>query len=659
MRDFKLSQNFISAYEGRQPQWGYSGLGYVVYKRTYARTKPDGSVEEFWETCQRVVEGVYSIQKQHCRNLRLPWNNEKAQRSAQEMFKRMWSFKWLPPGRGLWMMGTDYIDRAGSAALNNCGFVSTHKINLSGQEFADPFCWAMDMLMLGVGVGFDTKGADTVTIQEPRQGTDVFVVEDSREGWVNLLRRTLTPYFGLGALPAEIDYSKVREEGKPIKGFGGTASGYKPLDEMIVDVKEILNALVGKRITTEAIVDIFNLIGRCVVAGNVRRSAEIAFGSPTDQSFLDLKNPDVNQEALYHHRWASNNSVFATVGMDYSTVANMTAKNGEPGYMWLDTARAYGRLKDGVTNADARAMGGNPCLEQTLEDRELCCLVETFPANHESYQDYEQTLKYAYLYAKSVTLMATHDERTNAVMMRNRRIGCSMTGIVQAMEKFGRRTFFDFCDKAYVYLKELDASYSSWLCIPVSIKMTSVKPSGTISLLAGATPGIHYAHSKYYLRRVRFQTNHPMVSALKLCGYPVEPDAYSPNTTVVAFPIKEEYYSRGKLDVSIWEQLENAAQMQYYWADNQVSVTVTFKPSEASEIKHALELYDTRLKGVSFLPAEEHGFVQAPYEEIDEDTYKKLAKSVDFDNLPSLLELNNKIHDSVDRFCDGEACEIK
>jgi ribonucleoside-triphosphate reductase len=126
MRDFKLSPTFLADYEGTQP--GFGPLGYVTYKRTYSRKLEDGSTEEFWQTCQRVVEGVYSAQKRHVKNLGLPWNNEKAQRSAQEMFRRMWEFKWLPPGRGLWMMGTPYIERAGGAALNNCGFVSTRGI---------------------------------------------------------------------------------------------------------------------------------------------------------------------------------------------------------------------------------------------------------------------------------------------------------------------------------------------------------------------------------------------------------------------------------------------------------------------------------------------------------------------------------------------------
>jgi len=649
VRPFKLAASFLDQFQGTQPNWG--PMGYITCKRTYARTLEDGSSEEYWQICQRVVEGVYDIQKEHCRKLKLPWDNAKAQRSAQEMFRRMWEFKWLPPGRGLWMMGTKHVDKVGSAALNNCGFTSTVGIK---EDLADPFAWLMDMLMLGVGVGFDTKGAGLVKIADPRRTDEPYVVEDSREGWVDLLRAVILPYSGKGSYPTNIDYTLIRLSGTPIKGFGGTASGPAPLMELVSDVSKILDARIGHTITSTDIVDLCNLVGRCVVAGNVRRSAEIAFGDPEDEAFRELKNPLVAGDALLHHRWSSNNSIFAKVGMDYTDAAARTAVNGEPGFEWLANAQAYSRMGREPDHRDRKAAGGNPCLEQTLEDRELCCLVETFPSLHENYEDYEKTLKYAYLYAKSVTLVPTHDERTNMVMQRNRRIGASMSGIVQAMQRHGTRNFLNMCDQGYNYLRSLDESYSDWLCVRQSIKITSVKPSGTVSLLAGVTPGIHYPHSKFYIRRIRFQANSPLVSLLEQCGHKTELDQYSPNTVCVEFPIKEEYFDRGKDEVSMWEQLELAAQIQHYWADNQVSVTITFKAEEASAIKRALELYETRLKGVSFLPIKDHGYVQAPMETITEEQYNAMAAK-----LRPMLSLDTVTNEVVERFCDGDVCVVQ
>lgn len=548
------------------------------------------------------------------------------------------------------MMGSEHVDKVGSACLNNCGMVSSRSVDI---DLAEPFCWAMDMLMLGVGVGFDTEGAGRVRVQEPKKGDDVFVVEDSREGWVSLLRRILSAYAGRGSLPSGIDYSLVRPAGSRIRGFGGTASGPGPLDELINDVQVILNPLIGEKLTSTAIVDLFTFIGRCVVAGNVRRSALLSLGHADDVDFLELKDPVKNREALYKNRWAANNSILAEVGMDYSTVADMTAKNGEPGYVWLENARNYGRMNGVPDFRDRRVIGTNPCSEQNLEDMELCNLVEVFPSKHDTYEDLQQTLKYAYLYAKSVTLIPTHHEKTNQITMRNRRIGTSFSGIVQAINKFGRREFLSWCDKGYGYIKELDKIYSDWLCVRESIKITTVKPSGTVSLLPGVTPGVHFPHSKFYIRRIRFQEGSSLVSRLRSLGHPVEQDKYSPNTVVVSFPIKEEYFDRSKTEVSMWEQLELVAQMQTHWSDNAVSVTVTFAPSEAKDIKHALELYETRLKSVSFLPINDHGYAQAPYEAITEELYMVLAS-----NITPILSNGDIEHEVTDRFCSNDTCEV-
>lgn len=642
---FKLDETFISQFKGRQPDWG--PLGYITYKRTYARIiENQNRKEEFWETIRRVVEGCYSIQKEHCIKLSLPWSDAKAQKSAQVMFKKIWDFKFLPPGRGLWMMGTEFIARHGSMSLNNCGFASTEDIDL---KYSKAFEFVMDALMLGVGVGFDTKGAGKLTIKKPKEGYFDFQIPDSREGWVEGLKLMLEAYF-LGKQIPKYDFSLIRSAGEPIRGFGGIASGPNPLKRMFEDIQEILKARIGKSITSVDIVDIMNLIGKCVVAGNVRRSAEIALGDPADLDFVTCKQ---DEEKLYSHRWASNNSVFAVKGLDYSFIASQIAVNGEPGIFWLDNAKAYSRMGDKPDYKDKKAAGVNPCGEQTLESFELCCLVETFPSRHESYEEFQETLKYAYLYSKSVTLVNTHWKETNAVMLKNRRMGISQTGIIEAFIKHGRRKMLEWCEKAYNYLKELDEQYSGWLCIPQSIKLTTVKPSGTVSLLPGVPPGIHYPHSEYYIRRIRVSKNSDLIKAIKKAGYHIEEDAYSPNTVVVEFPVHEKYFERSKNGVSIWEQAANAADYQKYWSDNQVSITITFKANEANQIKYVLECYEDKLKSVSFLPIKEHGYKQAPYEEISKEKYEEMISTL------KPLELDETRDRAIgEKFCDSDRCEI-
>lgn len=643
---FKLTPNFLASYEGKQPEWG--PLGYVTYKRTYSRIKEDGQGEEFWETLQRVVEGCYTIQLNHCKKFNLPWNSHKAQHSAQEMYRRMWDFKFLPPGRGLWMMGTDYVYERGSIALNNCAFLSTEDIN---KEFATPFTTLMDLSMLGTGVAFDTLGAGKIKIHQPKESHEVFIVEDSKEGWASVIDLVLNAYFGRGALQP-VDYSLIRPEGAPIKTFGGIAPGPAPLITCVKELISVLDKRVGDTITSSDIVDLMNIIGKCVVSGGVRRTAELALGLPDDEEYINLKDP--KKPELTQWRWSSNNSVLATVGMDYRSLAAQTAKNGEPGYFWLENAQNYGRMIDGFNpDADPYVRGTNPCSEQSLESYEICNLVETFPSRHDSYQDFEKTCKYAYIYAKSVTLVPTHNPRINQIINRNRRIGISQSGIIESFQKHGRREHFNWCDNAYEFIKALDKEYSrGWLGVPVSIKSTTVKPSGSVSLLPGVTPGIHYAHSKYYYRTIRIDKTSSLIEPLKKAGYRVEESVYGDNTWVVYFPVHEENFDRSKTDVSIWEQLENAAQMQYYWSDNQISVTVTFKPEEANQISKALEMYETRLKSVSFLPLTDHEYEQAPYQEIDEAEYLKAVAKL------KPLVLVGDTHEAEEKFCTTEACEI-
>ena len=266
--------------------------------------------------------------------------------------------QFLPPGRGLWAMGTAITeDRKLFAALNNCAFVSTQDMagggggggigdgggsssSISSASAVEPFCFLMDASMLGVGVGFDTKGAGTVVVLGPDTSIPVvtMTVDDSREGFVDAMRCLLKSHLvplqvsadtdkarttgtartvgttgvageagkaggsnidgngngnggvgGSGRGVVEFDYSQVRAAGLPIKGFGGTSSGSGPLRALLEDTHDVLHRRRGQTLSVTCIVDIMNMIGRCVVSGNVRRTAEIAFGDPDSEEYIDLK----------------------------------------------------------------------------------------------------------------------------------------------------------------------------------------------------------------------------------------------------------------------------------------------------------------------------------------------------------------------------------
>jgi len=649
IRKFKLSEQFISPYKEMQVPWG--PVGYVTFKRTYARRLSefeDGAVgtEEWWQTCRRVIEGIFDIQKRHAFMIGIEWNDAKAQKTSKDAYDRLFNLKWTPPGRGLWMMGTKFIYERTGAGLFNCAFRSTRDVASKGGYL---FAWMMDALMVGIGVGFDTLGAKTFSVKEPQWIDDTLVIADSREGWVESVHILLDGFIHGKKVP-KFDYSAIRGKGEPIRGFGGTSSGPDPLIELHANLKELLEPKIGELIESVDLVDIENLIGRCVVAGNVRRSAALAIGQFDDKDYLSMKN---DKEKLYHHRWGSNNSFEAKVGMDYTWHAEQSQINGEPGYIWLENARNYGRMKDGKKTDDLKVMGFNPCVEQQLEDAELCCLVETFPAKHDTYEDYLRTLEIAYMYGKTVTLINTHWPETNAIMLKNRRIGLSQSGVVQAFNKFGRRQMLQWCDEAYKHVGELDKEYSDWLCVPRSVRMTSIKPSGTVSLLNGSTPGIHYPEDEYYIRRIRFASTSDLLPALEEAGYKIEKDSYSPNTMCVEFPVHEPLFVKGKRDISMWEQLEIAAQYQYYWADNSVSITVTFHPDEAEQIKDALEMYEARLKAVSFLRYQETGYEQAPYEPIEKEEYDEMIAKI-----TPIQKIESNQGGIGSKFCTTDTCEI-
>ena len=655
MEKFMLSENFINKYKRKKPPFGFNGLGELVYMRTYSRIKEDGKNERWWETVQRVVEGTYSMQKNWIASHQLGWNPWQAQRSAQEMYDRIFTMKFLPPGRGLWAMGTAITEEKGLyAALNNCAFVSTKTLK---EDYSKPFCFLMDASMLGVGVGFDTKGAGEIVVKGVDNDRDeqVFEIPDTREGWVESLKLLLESYFH-GTAPIEFDYTKIRKAGLPISGFGGVSSGYEPLMEVHEEIIKVLDKNSGEPITVTTIVDIMNLIGKCVVAGNVRRTAEIVFGDPHDEEYLDLKNYEVNPHRD-QYGWTSNNSIYAELGMDYTDVCKRIVDNGEPGFAWLYNMRKFSRMQNGGDNKDHRVAGGNPCLEQSLESYELCCLVETFPSNHESLEDYQRTLKYAYLYAKTVTLGRTHWSETNRVMLRNRRIGCSVSGVAQFITKHGMEELRKWLEKGYDTIQDWDCMYSDWFAVPKSIKTTSVKPSGTVSLLVGATPGMHYPESRFYIRRMRLSKHSELIEPLKKANYKLEPAFGSEDTTmVVEVPVDVGEGIRTAAELSVWEQFSLAAFLQRHWADNQVSCTATFDPeTEANQLPHVLNHFQYRLKGISLLPRHELGaYKQMPYEAIDEKTYNKMISKL------GKLSFGVIKHEEaeVDKFCNNDSCEI-
>ena len=650
---FKLSENFINKYKRKKAPFGFNGLGELVYMRTYSRIKEDGKNERWWETVQRVVEGTYTMQMNHIEGHQLGWNPWQAQKSAQEMYDRIFNMKFLPPGRGLWAMGTAITEEKGLyAALNNCAFVSTKTLK---EDYAKPFCFLMDASMLGVGVGFDTKGAGEIIVKGIDKNRETtYEIPDTREGWVESLRLLLESYFH-NTPEVKFDYSKIRLAGEPIKGFGGVASGPEDLVWGMFEINKLLNSRSGKRLRPIDCLDIMNIIGRIVVAGNVRRSAQIAIGDYDDIEYLRAKRWDLG--GIPNWRSMSNNSVACD---DISLLPEEFWEgykgNGEPyGLINLDAARRMGRTGE-LDYPDPEVMGFNPCAEQSLADHETCCLAEIYLPNIESYEELKKVATYLYRINKHSLAIKCAVKETEDIVHKNMRMGIGVTGYLQATDE--QREWLSDC---YMYLRAYDKEYSNQKGFNPSIKITTVKPSGTLSLLAGVTPGAHPGYSTYFIRRIRMASDSPIVDVCKNHGYDVE---YQRNfdgtedhsTVVVSFPCKFPDNTVVAADLSAVDQLNVIKKLQAEWSDNAVSVTIYYRLEELDAIKEWLSENYINVKSVSFLLHNDHGFDQAPYEEITKDVYDKMSSKV---KLITNLEGQISLDDMDIADCEGGACPVR
>lgn len=333
----------------------FGPIGEFVFKRTYSRRLEDNEerTESFHQTIVRVLDA--SRDQLKVPDLNIPAYYNKAYRLLKEL-------KGSVAGRFLWQLGTSTVDRLGLLSLQNCAFTV---INTPVR----PFTWAFDALMLGSGVGFNIQLKHVYSLPPVLKGVSIrnkdtkdadFIVPDSREGWIALLDKVLTAFFISGE---SFTYSTilVRGAGELIKGFGGTASGPGPLVRGITNIIKLLTQRAGKKLSPVDALDIMNIIGSVVVAGNVRRSAQIALGDTIDRNYLSAKRWDLGNIPSY--RAMSNNSIIAK---DIDELPDYFwdgyAGNGEPyGLINLPLSRAVGRLGE-TQYPDPEVEGYNPCL---------------------------------------------------------------------------------------------------------------------------------------------------------------------------------------------------------------------------------------------------------------------------------------------------------
>lgn len=645
--------------------WG--PIGREVYERTYSRRKPDGSKETWPETVERVVDGNLALVPSE-----FHWPNER-----ELLIDLITQFKLVPAGRHLWVSGVP-----GRQFLFNCHRAGwTHRL-------ADHFGFTFNELMKGGGIGANFSNeylerahpvsiAPKVTIlcsaghpdvlevqPDPRPETSFpIVVADSREGWVDALEVLIDAHqYGWPGDHIVFDVSGVRQRGSLIRGFGGTASGPGPLADMLRSTARVLSAAVGRRLTSLEAMQIDHEISRCVIAGNVRRSARMSMKHWKDEDILDFIN--CKQDSGSH--WSTNISVeidndfFASLRegdphaqLVMHRVCEGMLHNGEPGFYNSSRASIGER-------GDVRCT--NPCGEIALEEWENCNLGHLNLALLAGPTERLLGARLMARYLIRATFSDITDKRQRQVVDRNRRIGVGLFGFQEwVANEFALK--YSECHiggevenellELYAMVDAEATGYAASLGIPKPIKLTTVAPTGTIAKMPGNSEGIHPIYAKHFVRNVRFADDDPNLAAHAKVWH-TEPCVYSAKTTVVSFVCRDQIYEVVKPhrhdliesvdEIDLIDMLAVQAMVQNSWADNAVSFTVNFPDGQLQleDVVRAMRHFLPQLKGTTLMP--DGTRPQSPYVRISEDEWaasQQTVASASFDD------------------CAGGACPIK
>jgi len=678
-----LDDNFITNYKHKPCPM--KQLGEFVYYRTYSRYLPkEERREEWWETIRRAVEYNCSLVEGTTKE------------EAQQLFDNIYNLKQFLSGRTLWVGGTP-VSQKYPLSNFNCSFSTIEKTN----DLVELFY----LLMLGCGVGVRILKEDIDKLPKLRIDYEIIhqdynpilsyaredltsirfkkqiatiVVGDSKTGWIEALRNYLdilikNDYQHIDTII--FVYNNVRPSGERLKTFGGTASGHEALKNMISKIDKVLKNIKSKnnliKLKPINVLDICDIIGETVVIGGVRRSAIITLFDSDDEECINAKtdlyknidgNWITNQELL--HRQMSNNSIFYKEKPTREKLHWQLEKmrySGEPGFLNKQTAELR----------RPNFKGGNPCMEILLDSKGVCNLTTVNVSSFvkDGVLDKENLLEAQKLSARAgyrMGLVELELPEWNNIQKRDRLIGCSLTGWQDMINELHMTK-----DEEIELLKELRIAakneikdYSKMLGTKESLLVTSIKPEGSLSQLPRVSSGIHYSHSPYYIRRIRINTQDPLVKVCEELEYPIYPevgqDYETCKTKVIEFPMKAPK-GRTKYDVSALEQLENYKMFMKYYVDHNVSITVHVKNNEWNDVEKWLWNNWDDVVAVTFVSLDDNFYKLLPYEAISKEEYEKRVKVMK-NFVPSLISKYENINDTfeiIDDECSTGSCPIR
>ncbi len=691
-----LSEEFLSTY--RNMKNPLSPIGEFVYLRTYSRYLEEKKRRETWfETVLRTTEYNIALGIEHKKKMGKNINIDEERQEAEQLFDHLFNLRTFTSGRTLYMGGTEVVKNY-PLSNYNCAFTDIGKFS----DLVDVFY----LLMVGSGVGIRITKELTdklprvrkVTLESRYDGSvrpntskeamedtrcildkkdnsiAVILVGDSKEGWCD----ALDSFFKLLSFEEYrdveriiIDYSYVRPEGERLKKFGGRASGHKSIKRMFEKINRVINNRQNGILQTIDVLDIATIISENVVSGGVRRSAMMVICDEDDNEVIEAKrniykvlNGEWIADEEIAHRRMSNNSILYHHRPSLDRIREIIDSikiNGEPGF--INGAEALRRKPS--------FKGCNPCGEILLQSKQCCNLTTNnlmgfVKGRVLDEEGLIETLKLSVRVAIRMTLVNVELPEWNKVMQEDRIVGVSLTGMMDMVNK----TRMSDKDLAALLLRLREEvrregnRYCKELTIQPPKLMTTIKPEGSLSTLPCVSSGIHFAHSNYYIRRIRISVTDPLYKMIEAQGsYPI----YNENgqsdeecsVKVIEFPVKAPE-GRTKYDVGAIEQLELYKMSMKNWSDHNSSITVHVREHEWEDVTQWLYDNFDYVVGITFLPLMEETYPLLPYECTTKEDYEeriRRIKPIDYELLARYDDDNQ--HDIIDQECENGACPVR
>jgi len=616
-----------------------------IHVSRYARFMPELNRRETWE---ETVTRLTNFIRKHAPALG---------KDIDKIHDAVLNLKVMPSMR-LLMTAGEACERDNISAYN-CSYLAMN----NKRAFSE----CLYILMNGTGVGFSCERQEIDKLPQVPESInpcdDTIVVGDSKLGWAKAFKKLLSSLWE-GDIPT-IDYSRIRPAGERLKTFGGRASGPDPLKRLFDFTTETFLNARGRKLNSLEVHDITCMIGDIVVVGGVRRSALISLSNLSDKRMREAKMGNWYDPDQTPWRALANNSVSYTETPDMETfldewVSLIKSKSGERGIFnrvaSQKQANKWGR-RDPTLN-----YGTNPCSEIILRDKQFCNLTEVVVRVDDTKDTLKEKVRIATILG---TFQSTLDkfQFLSAEWHKNtteeRLLGVSLTGIMD--NKFMANPDPTYLEELRDEARKTNKKYAKVLDVPESASITCIKPSGTVSQLVDSASGIHSRHSNYYIRTVRIDKKDALYEFLKEKGVAVEDETYHPLTTAVfSFPIKAPKGSITRDDRTAIEELNTWLIYQRHFCEHKPSVTISVRDSEWLEVGAWVYKHFDEISGISFLPHSDHSYVQAPYQEVDKETFRQaLAKTPQLIEFEELLEYDDNTEGAQTLACVGNSCEVQ